>query len=78
LLGSPQCQNRQFKKQGLKFRRFRRFRRFSIFIKRHHDRQGSRVTLADVNDEILGEALTLARRNAVEKAAGRGKGTKRR
>ena len=42
-------------------------------------RQGStRVTLAVVNEEILGEALTLARRNAVEKAAGRGKRTKRR
>jgi hypothetical protein len=33
-------------------------------------RQGStRVTLAEVDEEILGEALTLARRNAVEKAA---------
>lgn len=31
-------------------------------------RQGStRVTLADVDEEILGEALTLARRNAVDK-----------
>jgi hypothetical protein len=42
-------------------------------------RQGStRVTLADVNEEILGEALTLARRNAVEKAASRGKRAKKR
>jgi len=33
-------------------------------------RQGStRVTLAEVDEEILGEALTLARGNAVEKAA---------
>lgn len=31
-------------------------------------RQGStRVTLAHVDEEILGEALTLARRNAIEK-----------
>jgi hypothetical protein len=38
-------------------------------------RQGStRVTLADVGEEILGEALTLARRNAVEKGP---PGTKR-
>jgi len=40
-------------------------------------RQGStRVTLADVNEEILGEALTVARRNAVEKTASRGKRSK--
>ena len=31
-------------------------------------RQGStRVTLAEVDEEILGEALTVARRNAIEK-----------
>jgi hypothetical protein len=35
-------------------------------------RQGStRVTLADVDEEILGEALTLARRNALAKPARR-------
>jgi hypothetical protein len=37
-------------------------------------RQGStRVTLADVGEEILGEALTLARRNAADKSARRAK-----
>ena len=42
-------------------------------------RQGcTRVTLARVNEEILGEALTLARRLAVEKGASRAKRAKKR
>ena len=41
-------------------------------------RQGStRVALADVDDEILGEALTLARRNAVEKGPSGARRSKR-
>ena len=41
-------------------------------------RQGStRVTLADVDEETLGEALTLARRNAVEKGPSGARRSKR-